>query len=61
MRRELSDGEQLTAYPLEPAGGGYSFGGNYVYAWEFRKLCKYPIPVHDHLEQSPSTPKESRA
>jgi hypothetical protein len=47
VRRELFGGEYIHAEPYEP--GSYAFGGRFIYTSDsrFRKLNKYPIPLHD--------------
>lgn len=51
VRRQISGGEYIHAEPINP--GCYQFGGTYISCSDsrVRALNKYPIPLHDRVEQ----------
>jgi hypothetical protein len=54
VKRELSHGDYLTAYPVKEDGTldkGMD-GGTFVYSSDsrFRKISVYPVPLHDRFE-----------
>lgn len=53
VRRQLGGSEYIHAVPASLAGKQTMFGGNFIYTSDsrFSVVSKYPIPVHDRIEQ----------
>jgi len=55
VKRNINNGTYLTAYPVRGDGNvdrSGMFGGCFIYSSDsrFRKIGKYPIPLHDRKE-----------
>jgi len=57
VRRQLAGGEYIHAEPIfwsepEVPHGRPMCGGNFIFTSDsrFRRVCEYPIPVHDRFE-----------
>ena len=66
LRKKNVNGEYLYAVPVNVGDKGSlvgpMFGGNFVYTSDsrFRKVCAYPIPVHDRWESQSTYDAMSR-